>query len=140
MPLLGKDAKLFFGVAGVKAATEIGNVRDVTLNLEAGETPVTTRANAGWRAFAVTLRECTCEFEMLWDAADPAFTAIRNAFLASGEISLLILDRANGQGPDGDFVITSFSRSEGLEEAITVNVTARASKIRAWQGATGGGA
>ncbi len=72
--ILGKDAKLYHGTAGSTATTEMSNVRDVTLNLEAGEADVTTRANSGWRATAPTLRECTCEFEMVWDPADAGFT------------------------------------------------------------------
>ena len=130
--ILGKDAKLYHGTAGSTATTEMSNVRDVTLNLEAGEADVTTRANSGWRATAPTLRECTCEFEMVWDPADAGFTAIKNAFLASGLIALKILDKTGGQGPDGDFAITSFSRNEALEEAITVSVTAKLSVFRSW--------
>ncbi len=130
--ILGKDAKLYQGPAGTTPSTEMSNVRDVTLTLEAGEADVTTRANSGWRATAPTLRECTCEFEMVWDPADAGFTAIKNAFLASGLIALKILDKTGGQGPDGDFAITSFSRNEALEEAITVSVTAKLSVFRSW--------
>jgi len=135
--ILGKDGKLYFGIAGTTASTEMGNVRDVTLTMEAGTADVTTRANFGWRATAPTLRECTCEFEMIWDPADPGFTAIKNAFLASALIALKILDKANGQGPDGDFAITSFSRKEALEEAIIVSVTAKLSLFRSWVTGTG---
>ena len=66
--LLGMNAKIYQGPAGseLSSLTEMGNVKDVTLTLEAGEADVTTRANQGWRATAPTLRECTAEFEMLW--------------------------------------------------------------------------
>ena len=74
--ILGKDGKLYFGVAGTTAATEMGNVRDVTLTMEAGTADVTTRANFGWRATAPTLRECTCEFEMVWDPVFGPRTAL----------------------------------------------------------------
>ncbi|MCC7408659.1 MAG: hypothetical protein IT442_13980 [Phycisphaeraceae bacterium] len=130
--ILGMNAKLYFGAAGTTAATEMTNVRNVTLTLEAGEADVTTRANQGWRATAPTLRECTCEFEMVWDPADAGFTAIKDAFLAAGTVALKILDKAGGQGPDGDFSITSFSRGEQLEEAITVSVTAKLAAFRDW--------
>lgn len=130
--ILGMNAKLYFGTAGATAATEMTNVRNVTLTLEAGEADVTTRANQGWRATAPTLRECTCEFEMVWDPADAGFTAIKNAFLTAGLVALKILDQAGGQGPDGDFSITSFSRNEQLEEAITVSVTAKLAVFREW--------
>ena len=132
--LLGMNAKIYQGAAGGALATltEMANVKDVTLTLEAGEADVTTRANAGWRATAPTLRECTAEFEMVWDPTDAGFTAIKNAFLTAGMVALKILDKTGGQGPDGDFAITSFSRNEALEEAITVSVTAKLAVFRNW--------
>jgi hypothetical protein len=127
---LGMDAKLFYGTAGAAANTPLGNVRNVTLNLERGEADVTTRANQGWRATVGTLKEATLEFEMVWDTNDAGFTAIRQAFLGqspygSGVLALRALDGTNGQGLEADCMILSFSRNESLEEAITVNVSAK---------------
>ena len=65
--ILGMNAKMYHGTAGTTAATEAKNVRDATLNLETGESDVTTRANNGWRATAATLKECTVDFEMVWN-------------------------------------------------------------------------
>ena len=136
--ILGKDAKIYQGTAGavLGALTEMSNVRDVTLNLEAGEADVTTRANGGWRATAPTLRECTAEFEMVWKPGDAGFDAVKTAFLTGGPIELAILDQARetvgAQGPKGSFSITSFSRNEALEEAITVSVTAKLAVFDQW--------
>jgi len=135
--VLGMNAKLYYGTAGNPASTEMTNVRNVTLNLEAGEADVTTRANQGWRATAPTLRECSVEFEMIWDPSDAGFAAVKNAYLTNGLIALKVLDKEGGQGPDGHFSITSFTRSEELEEAITVSVTAKLAVFRNWVG--GGG-
>jgi len=129
---LGMNAKMYHGTAGTTAATEAGNIRDANLNMETGESDVTTRANNGWRATAATLKECTVDFEMVWNPSDPFFTAIKNAFLQSKPLALKILDKTGGQGPDGDFSITSFSRGEPLEEAIIVNVTAKMVAFRTW--------
>jgi hypothetical protein len=134
--ILGMDGKLYYGTAGTIAATELTNVTDVTLTLEAGSADITTRANSGWRAKVATLREAKLEFEMVWDTDDAGFTAIRTAFLASNTIALLALDKVSGQGPDGDWAITSFSRSEPLEEAIKAKVTAELSVFRSWQETT----
>ena len=131
--ILGMNAKIYFGAAGATASTELTNVKDVTLSLEAGEADVTTRANQGWRATAPTLRECTAEFEMQWKPSDAGFEAVKTAFLSAGTIALLILTEANGEGPDGDFSITGFSRSEPLEESITVSVTAKLAVFREWK-------
>ncbi|MFO0836863.1 MAG: phage tail tube protein, partial [Phycisphaerales bacterium] len=120
---LGMEAALKYkvgGQGGAGAWTALGNTRDVTLNLEAGEADVTTRANNGWRATVATLKEASVEFEMVWDTGDAGFTAIKNAFFNNDPIGLQILDAAAGQGLQADFSITNFSRSEALEEAITV--------------------
>jgi TP901-1 family phage major tail protein len=136
--ILGKDAKIYQGAAGAElsAMTEMSNVRDVTLNLEAGEADITTRANSGWRATAPTLRECTAEFEMVWKPGDTGFDAIKLAFLGGTTIELAVLDQARtvsgAQGPKGSFSITSFSRNEALEEAITVSVTAKLAVFDEW--------
>ena len=125
---LGMEAALKYkvgGQGGAGAWTALGNTRDVTLNLEAGEADVTTRANSGWRATVATLKEASVEFEMVWDTGDVGFTAIKNAFFNNDPIGLQILDAAAGQGLQADFSITNFSRSEALEEAITVSVTAK---------------
>lgn len=136
--LLGMNAKIYQGVSGTALATltEMANVKDVTLNLEAGEADVTTRANQGWRATAPTLRECTAEFEMLWKPGDAGFDAVKTAFLTSGTIRLAVLTgdktAAGTEGPLGDFSITNFSRSEPLEEGVTVSVTAKLAVFAEW--------
>lgn len=125
---LGMEARLNYKTGGQDGAgswTELANTKDVTLNLETGEADVTTRANSGWRATVATLKEASVEFEMVWDTADAGFTAIKDAYLNNDPIGLQVLDGEDGQGLQADFMITAFSRSESLEEAITVSVTAK---------------
>ena len=128
---LGLDAKLFRNTSTYASPTwnEITNVRDVTLNLEAGEADVTTRGNNGWRATIATLKDASIEFEMVWDSADDDFTAVRDAFLNKAALELAVMDgamaTAGSQGLRASFMITSFSRNEPLEEAITVSVAAK---------------
>ena len=136
--LLGMNAKIYQGAAGgaLASLTEMGNVRDVTLNLEAGEADVTTRGNQGWRATAPTLRECTAEFEMLWKPGDAGFDAIKTAYLTAGTLRLAVLTGestvSGSEGPLGDFSITNFTRSEPLEEGVTVSVTAKLAVFAEW--------
>ena len=128
---LGLDAKLFRNTGTYAAPTwnEMKNVRDLTLNLEAGEADVTTRGNNGWRATIATLKDGSIEFEMVWDSADDDFTAICTAFLGKTAVEMAVLDggvlAAGSQGLRASFSITKFSRNEPLEEAITVSVTAK---------------
>ena len=141
--LLGMNAKIYQGAAAADPATlspatltEMGNVKDVTLSLEAGEADITTRANSGWRATAPTLRECSCEFEMVWKPGDAGFEAIKTAFLSAGTVALAVLtgahDETGAEGPVGNWSITNFSRSEALEEAVTVSVTAKLAAFGQW--------
>lgn len=136
--LLGMGASIYQGTTGavLGSLTEMTNVRDVTLNMEAGEADYTTRANAGWRATAPTLREMSVDFEMVWKPGDSGFDAIRAAFLANDTLELAILDQdraeSGAQGPKGSFSITSFNRGEPLEEVITVSVSAKLSSYDEW--------
>ena len=128
---LGLDARLYRNTAVYASPTwnEVKNVKDLTLSLEAGEADVTTRGNGGWRATIATLKDGSLEFEMVWDTADDDFTAIRTAFLTNGSVEFAVLDgaynTAGSQGLRAAMAITNFSRSEPLEEAIKVSVTAK---------------
>ena len=129
---LGLDAKLNYKIGGVSGGgswVELTNVKDVTLSLEKGEADITTRANNGWRATIGTLKEASVEFEMVWDTADAGFTAIKDAFFNGTAIGLQVLDGDAGSGLEADFSITNFSRSEPLEEALTVSVTAKVTYV-----------
>ncbi len=136
--VLGMDGKLYYGADGAALAvlTEMTNVRDLNLSMEAGEADVTTRANNRWRATATTLKEATVEWEMLWKPSDAGFEAIRDAYLNGVLIELAVLDgdkvTAGTEGPRGSWAITRFGRNEPLEEGMTVPVTAKLNTFREW--------
>ena len=146
MPLsfvLGMEGKLYIGTAGAEltAMTEFGNVKDVTTTLEKGDSDVTTRGNSGWRATVGTLKECTLEFEMQWSPGNTDFDAVLAGYLNNTLVEFAPLDRAKDatspgpNGPKGSFSITNFSRSEALEEAMKVSVTAKLAVFDEWIGA-----
>jgi len=128
---LGMEAKLFrnSGTYDTPAWVEIQNVKDLTLNLEAGEADVTTRGNNGWRATVAALKDGSIEFDMVWDTDDANFTAIQQAYFQAAPIEMAVMDGDIGssgtQGLRATFAITKFSRNEPLEEALTVSVTAK---------------
>jgi len=160
---LGMNGKMYYLASGTRATwgtansggihegsaptglTEMGNVRDVTLNLEEGEADVTTRANDGWRATEPTLKEGSIEFEMVYDPADAGFTKILGSWLQRTVIAFAILDAAKEisgtMGLWADFKVISFSKSEALEEGQTVSVTikpAYSTVAPEWVKVTGG--
>lgn len=128
---LGMEARMYFSPTGLIPPTWINllNVKDVTLNLEAGEADVTTRMNNGWRATLATLKEGSVEFEMVWDPDEPGFWEIQNAYFGNVPIALAVMDgdiqTPGTQGLVAYFTITNLTRSEPLEEAITASVTAK---------------
>jgi len=124
--VLGLDAKLFRGAAGSRAATEVTNVKDLTLNLESGEADVTTRATKGWKASVATLKEASLEFSILYEPDDADFAAFKTAYFSNTPIALFVSDgQDTAHGLDADFSITAFSMEQPLEEAISVSVTAK---------------
>ena len=125
---LGKDAAINYKVGGQTgggAWITLGNVMDVTLDLSTSEADVTTRNNKGWKATVAAIKDGSVDFDMVWDTTDAGLTAIKDAFLANGVIGLQVFDGPSGEGLQADWMITSFSRTEPLEEAIKVSVTAK---------------
>jgi predicted secreted protein len=130
MPVrLGLDARLYrnTGTFAAPVWNHVQNVKDVTLNLEAGEADVSTRGTGGWRATVATLKDASVEFEMVWDTADDDFASIRDAFLNRGAVEFAVMDgditTPGSQGLRATCMVTTFSRNEPLEEAVTVSVT-----------------
>ena len=136
--IIGIDGGIYYGAVGaaLSAMPELDNVRDVTFDGSAGEADVTTRANAGWRATAPTLREATLTFQMVAKPGDAGLTAVKNAWLTSSQLELAALtgkkDETGAEGPKGAWSITGFVRNEGLEDAIIYDVTAKLSVFDDW--------
>lgn len=128
---LGMEAKLYRNTGSYAAPTwvEMTNVKDLTLNLEASEADVTTRGNAGWRATIAALKDGSIEFEMVWDPTDAGFTAIQDAYFNNTTVEFGVMDgdivSSGTQGLRATMSITKLTRSEPLEQAITVSVTAK---------------
>ena len=137
--VLGLEAKLLRGTAGATGATEVKNVKDLTLNLESGEADVTTRATKGWKASVATLKEASLEFGILYDTEDADFQAFSSAYFSNTPLALFVSDGA-GNGLDADFSITGFSVEQPLEEALSVSVTAKptaSTRAPAWKTGSG---
>lgn len=120
--------------------TEILTAMDVTLNLTAATADVTTRAAGGWRQNVATLKEASVDLTVLWEPDDTVFVELMNSYMDQCPLTYLVLDGPKGgwasAGDEGrcdqlgdvtglmsDFMITSFTRSEALEEGVTADVT-----------------
>ena len=130
--LLGKDAKLYRGVAGATATTLLDIVQKVTVSGETAMADVTTRANSGFKAEAAGLKTSGLTFDMVLKPNDAGFVAVRDAWVNGTQIALKALTRANGEGIDADYAISKFERTEDLEQGIMVSVEAKLTKFRAY--------
>ena len=140
---LGMNAKLYQAASTADPSTldpatmtEMDNVTNVNLSMEANEANTTTRANKGWESTSPTLRRATLEFEMVFKTGDVQCQAIRSAYLSNGTVAFAALtgphDESGNEGPIGNWSITNFTRNEDLEEAIKYNVTAKLSTFGSW--------
>lgn len=132
---LGLDGKAYYGTAGSQATTEIENIRDVTLNLETAEADITVRGGDGWRQMTPTLKDASVEFQVLYDEADSFSEDIIDAYLNNTTYAFYFRSKTGGKGLDADFRVISATRSEGLEEAMMLNVTLKpttSSRAPAW--------
>jgi hypothetical protein len=132
------------GTYGVPVWVEIDLAKDVNINLEAAEADASSRSSAGWREYIQSLKDASVEFEMMNDSADTAFTAVKNAFINGTAIEVLVLDgpdaTTGSQGLRMTAAVSGFSRSEPLEEAVTISVTLKPTPntdaVPAWYTAT----
>ena len=128
----GIDGKLYHCVAGIGATPawlEMSNVKNLSLNMSAGEADVTTRGNGGFKATAALLKEASIEWESIWDPADTALQVIKAAFIARTHVGLAIMDgpvaTVGSEGLWADCAITGFNRDENLEGAMVIKITAK---------------
>jgi hypothetical protein len=118
----GLDAKLYRGAAGSTAATEVKNIRDLTYNEEWNEEDVSTRGSA-WELTGVTLKKLSIDWEMVGRDDDVDLNAIRDAFVAKTPLAFKVIDKANGDGIDADFLVTKCARKQALKGAIFYDVS-----------------
>ena len=122
MAKIGLNAKLYRGVAGSTAATEMLNVTDVTYNDERSVADISTRGS-DLELGAVTLRKLTLDWEMFVDECDGDYEAIADAYLNKTAIALVCVSSVDGSGIDGDFLIVKLNQKQPLKDAIKAEVS-----------------
>jgi len=129
---LGDEMKLYCcaaGIGGTPEWTEIGNVKDVKLNVSKAEADVSIRGGGGWKRTVGAMKDASIEFEMPWDTADAGFQAVKDAYFDGTLLGLAVMDGpiagAGSEGLWADCAILKFDRNEPLHDAVTVSVTAK---------------
>lgn len=106
-------------------SVEIENAKDVTLNIEAGDADVTTRAANGWRMHLPTLMDASIEFELLTGGADG--TKLATLFNSGDAVDVVV--GGGNVSFTAKMVVANFSGSQPLEDAESVSVTLRPAPV-----------
>jgi len=121
---IGLNAKLYHGTAGATAATEMANVKDLSMPDERGEADISTRGS-GFEVIKSTMRKLSLEWQMLYDELDSDFAAILAAYVGQNAIALKCLSSSTGAGIDADFEIVKITKSENLKDGVYADVVAK---------------
>lgn len=140
---LGKDARLFYGVAGTSPlvlSLEVTGVTDLTVTLEKDEAEVTRRSSGGWEDHREGIKRLSLSFNLMGTTVSAnsevtVFGILRACFIsgAYGGNTGIALHACSslspGAGPEADFIITRFERAENLGDAQIYAVECRMHQI-----------
>jgi hypothetical protein len=135
--MIGADCKMYYASAPLAGApstgdwTELGIVRDLTLNEEYEEIDATVRGSGRRKEYEAGLLDDGLEVEVKYKPSDPGYQFLEAArgSAATGPlpISLAIMSgdiAANGtRGTAGNWIITKFSQPQQLASLVTVQMT-----------------
>jgi len=108
---------------------EVTKLRDVSINVEAAEADMSSRAGAGWEEILPSLRKATIETEIIYNPADTEWAAMNDAFHAGTSIQYAFVDgdiaTPGTQGLRATFAVTKFSTPQPLTDGCKTSVTLR---------------
>jgi len=126
----GIDAALYRNLGTYEAPnwSEVGNLRDVTVNMEKDDADATTRANNGWGASVGTLKHGSIDGQLtVKRTADEHFEALRDSYFNSTPVELLVLngpiDEVGVRGLRATFEAMSFTENQPMGDIQTADVT-----------------
>jgi hypothetical protein len=95
-PVLGFNGKLYYNSGTYASPTWvlIDNVGDIEVTDATEKVEIPIRRNGGFKAYVQGLTDYGLAFKMVYDPADAAQSAIRNAKINRTPIEFLVLDQA----------------------------------------------
>ena len=120
----GFDADIFISDDGGSTFNKIGELREVTLNVEGEPIDVSSHDTAPWREFITGLKQFTASAEGLYISADVGQDAVLTALLDDVDIKIQFNPKAGTGLPrfDGDGLITSWELSGPNDDAAAVSI------------------
>jgi predicted secreted protein len=101
---------------------EVGRAKAVKLNGTSGSIDITTRSDAGWKAFIQGLKEWDVTIEQLWVSDNAALGAIRTAYINGTTIAVDLKD-GEAKGFTGTAIVTAFGLDQPLDGACMTPIS-----------------
>ena len=134
MKRMGFEGKLYWGVAGSTAATELTIARDVGYRFEPTEADVSDRASI-IELVDVAMVKFALDFEINNQDTNAFVLAMRTAAATGDAIAFRTRDKSAGWGVDGDFIIGD-DEGQPLKDAqrlrIVCKPTDKAGRTPTW--------
>lgn len=132
--VLGLACKTYYNATDTGIApedfTEATQITSVSIDGSRATADVSTRGTAGYRAKVGTLKEGTVSFEVFYDTSADAntfFDALETAYQSNTAIIFWFgngaISSAASRGFMASFVVSDFSESQELEDAVRYSVT-----------------
>lgn len=125
----GFNATIEISTDGGTVYNPVGEMRDVTLQLEMAEIDATSKDSAGWGEIIAGIQRWSVTAEGLFVDGNTGQDALYDALTGRTLVKLRLRPRV-ASGLDqyvGDAYITGWENAEPLEDAVAVNITARGS-------------
>lgn len=145
--LLGKNAKAYYSTTALTAipsddteldaADEVGNIMDLSLDVESTFVDITTRADAaqGFLVQTAVLKNSTITFDIQWQTGDQFTVDLLAAWQNNTVIAFFALDQAatvtGAQGLVGNFTV-SMTKEEPLNDIQKASVTLTLASYPSW--------
>lgn len=122
---VGHEYKLYIGADGGAigtAATLFGEIRDVTVQMDATEVDATTRANDGWRDIQPGLKTWGMEFDLVIKGGDTTRETIEGFFDSAAKFPIKVLDGAGGEGFQALASVGNWGEDQPLDDVVVKHV------------------
>lgn len=144
--LLGRQAVAYYSSTALdgsnttsvlSGATEIGNIMDLSLQLDSEFVDATTRseAAAGFKSQIAVINNGQLTFEARWLPGDTVFDALIDAWTNGTEFTMIALDQSKAtsgaQGLAANFSV-SISKTEALQDVQKASITLSISSYPVW--------
>lgn len=120
---MGFEGKLYWGVAGGTASTELTIARDVSYKFEPTEADVSDRSSIIDLVDVAGIK-FSLEFEVNNQDTNAFIAALRTAAATGGAIAFRTRDKSAGYGVDGDFIVGD-DEGQPLRDAQRIKVSAK---------------